>query len=46
MPYGKFKSVEEVATKFDIEIADRVAFVSEKELIVADILQSMMKPAT
>ena len=42
MPYGKFKSVEEVATKFDIEIADRVAFVSEKELIVADILQSMM----
>jgi hypothetical protein len=42
MPYGKFKSVEEVATKFDIEVADRTAFVSEKELIVSDILLSMM----
>jgi hypothetical protein len=27
MAYGK--SVEEVATKFDIEVADRTAFVSE-----------------
>lgn len=42
MPYGKFKSVEEVATKFDIEVADRTAFVSEKELSVSDILLSMM----
>jgi len=31
MAYGKFKSVEEVATKFDIEVADRTAFISEKK---------------
>jgi hypothetical protein len=42
MPYGKFKSVEEVATKFDIEVADRTVFISERELIVADVLRCMV----
>jgi hypothetical protein len=36
MPYSKFKSVEEVATKFDIEVADRTAFLNERELKILD----------
>jgi len=40
MAYGK--SVEEVATKFDIEVADRTAFVSEKKLEILDVLLSMV----
>jgi hypothetical protein len=30
MAYGTFKSVEEVATKFDIEVADTTLFIGEK----------------
>ncbi len=42
MSYGKFKSVEEVATKFDIEVADRTPFVSEKKLDILDAFLSMV----
>lgn len=42
MSYGKFKSVEEVATKFDIEVADRTAFLNEIELEILDVLFSMI----
>jgi hypothetical protein len=40
MAYGK--SIEEVATKFDIEVADRTTFVSEKKLEILDVLLSMV----
>lgn len=43
MVYGKFKSVAEVATKFDIEVADRTVFVSEKALEVPELFCSMIK---
>jgi len=36
MSYGKFKSVEEVATKFDIEVADRTPFIEERPLEVLE----------
>lgn len=42
MSYGKFKSVEEVATKFDIEVADRTAFLNEIEFEILDALFSMI----
>ncbi|MCK5522148.1 MAG: hypothetical protein KAI83_03350 [Thiomargarita sp.] len=42
MAYGKFKSVEEVATKFDIEVADRTAFISEKKREILDVFLSMI----
>ncbi len=42
MTYGKFKSVEEVATKFDIEVADRTAFISEKKREILDVFLSMI----
>jgi hypothetical protein len=42
MSYGKFKSVEEVATKFDIEVADRTAFLNEIELEILDVFFSMI----
>ncbi len=42
MAYGKFKSVEEVATKFDIEVADRTAFISEKKRDILDVFLSMI----
>jgi hypothetical protein len=43
MAYGTFKSVEEVATKFDIKVADREIFFTSKELIVPKILFSMVE---
>ena len=43
MSYGKFKSIEEVARKFDIEVANKSAFFDEIELIIPDILFSMVK---
>ena len=43
MAYGTFKSVEEVATKFDIKVADREAFFAQKELIIPEILFSMVE---
>jgi len=43
MAYGTFKSVEEVATKFDIEVADRDIFFGQKELIIPEILFSMLE---
>jgi hypothetical protein len=42
MAYGKFKSVEEVATKFYIEVADRTAFISEKKREILDVFLSMI----
>ena len=30
MPYGKFKSIAEVAIKFDIEVIEEVVFIDEK----------------
>jgi len=42
MSYGKFKSVEEVATKFDIKVADRTAFLEEKNLEILDAFLSMV----
>lgn len=42
MPYGQFKSIEEVATQFDIEVTDRITFVAEKELVVSNIFLSML----
>ncbi len=37
MSYGQFKSIEEVAVKFDISVSNRTAFVTEKSLPVLDI---------
>jgi hypothetical protein len=42
MSYGKFKSVEEVATKFDIEVADRATFLDERKLEILDAFLSMV----
>lgn len=42
MAYGQFKSVKEVATQFDIEVADRTAFVSEKELEILEVFFVMV----
>ena len=43
MAYGTFESVEEVATKFDIKVADREIFFTSKELSVPKILFSMVE---
>lgn len=43
MAYGSFKSVEEVATKFDIEASDKATFVEEKSIQVLDVLLSMIE---
>lgn len=43
MAYGSFKSVEEVATKFDIEASDKTTFVEEKPIQVLDVLLSMIE---
>jgi hypothetical protein len=43
MPYGKFKTIAEVATTFDINVAGRVYFTREKELKVLDPLLLMME---
>ncbi|MEN8218029.1 MAG: hypothetical protein ABFS56_17000 [Pseudomonadota bacterium] len=42
MSYGKFKSVEEVATKFDIKVADRTTFLEERNLEILDAFLSMV----
>ena len=42
MSYGKFQSIEEVATKFDIKIADRTAFLEEKKLEILEALLAMV----
>ncbi len=42
MSYGKFKSVEEVATKFDIKVADRTAFLEERNLEILEAFLSMV----
>ncbi|MCI5130283.1 MAG: hypothetical protein D3904_01885 [Candidatus Electrothrix sp. EH2] len=38
MAYGNFQSVEEVARKFDIEVAGKTAFTGQKEFEVQDAL--------
>jgi hypothetical protein len=43
MAYGTFKSVEEVAKKFDIEVSDKVTFIDEKAIKVLDVLLSMIE---
>ncbi len=42
MAYSKFKTVEEVARKFDIEVANKTAFTSQKEINVLESLCSMV----
>ena len=42
MRYGQFKSVEEVATQFDIEVAGRTVFVSEKALEIPSVVLAMI----
>jgi len=43
MSYGKFKSIAEVAIKFDIEVVSGISFINEKELSVVDALFSMVE---
>jgi hypothetical protein len=43
MSYGKFKSIAEVATIFDINVAGRVLFTNEKELNVLEPILSMLE---
>lgn len=38
MAYGKFKTVEEVARKFEIEVTNKTTFVSQKEIKVLESL--------
>jgi hypothetical protein len=42
MAYGNFKTVEEVARKFDIEVANKTAFTSQKEINVLEPLFSIV----
>jgi hypothetical protein len=43
MAYGTFNSVAEVATIFDIEVADATAFVKTKKLEISEILFSIIE---
>lgn len=43
MSYGTFRSVADVAIKFDIEVAGGTTFINEKELCVVDALFSMVE---
>ncbi len=42
MAYGNFKTVEEVARKFDIEVANKTAFTRQKEINVLEVLFSII----
>ncbi|MDM8560701.1 hypothetical protein [Candidatus Parabeggiatoa sp. HSG14] len=42
MAYSNFKTVEEVAKKFDIEVANKTAFINQKEMNVLESLFSMV----
>lgn len=42
MAYGTFKSIQEVAQQFDIEVTQRIAFASEKELEIPELLFTMI----
>ena len=42
MSYSQFKTIAEVAKKFDIEVTDKAIFVSEKEINISDYLVSML----
>jgi hypothetical protein len=43
MAYGTFNSIAEVATTFDIEVADETTFVNTKQLEISDILFSIIE---
>ncbi len=43
MAYGHFKTVQEVAIKFDITVAHKTAFINEKELIIPSALMAMVR---
>ncbi|MDM8567772.1 hypothetical protein QUF74_19260 [Candidatus Halobeggiatoa sp. HSG11] len=43
MAYDTFKSVEEVATKFDIEVADTTIFIGTKTLQISELLFSIVE---
>ena len=43
MAYGTFKSVEDVATKFDIEVAETTLFIREKTLEMPELLFSIIE---
>ncbi len=43
MPYGQFKTIAEVARKFDIAVAARTPFIEEKALVVLPILFSRLE---
>ncbi|MEN8217025.1 MAG: hypothetical protein ABFS56_11775 [Pseudomonadota bacterium] len=42
MAYGNFKTVEEVAIKFDIEVTNKMTFVEQKEIKVLEPLFTMI----
>jgi hypothetical protein len=42
MAYSNFKTVEEVARKFDLEVANKTAFTSQKEINVLESLFSII----
>ncbi len=42
MSFGSFKTVGEVARKFDIEVADRLAFTHQKAMDVPELMQAMI----
>ncbi|EDN67716.1 conserved hypothetical protein [Beggiatoa sp. PS] len=43
MAYGNFKTVEEVARKFDIEVTNKITFTHQKEINVLKSLFSVVK---
>ena len=42
MAYGHFKTIEEVARKFDIEVVNKMTFVKQEKINIEDILFSML----
>lgn len=42
MSYGTFKSVEQVARKFDIEVMQKMTFIQQKEIIIIEPLFTMI----
>ncbi len=42
MSYSQFKTIEAVARKFDIEVTNKICFMSEKEITISDGIISMI----
>ncbi len=45
MAYGTFKSVEEIAEKFDVEVIKMGSFIDQKTLEVSEMLRSLVEEA-